>query len=91
MGSRPSPALEQALAVDRRGAGAGEPVRQASGEGVGRARWRTAPDKDLVLETGDEAIWRRKRIGLKALAAGKALRVPQVHAVGSVEREGYLR
>jgi protein-ribulosamine 3-kinase len=91
LGSRPSPALEQALAASLAEQAPGEPVWQALGEGVGGARWRIRQsDKDWFLKTGDEAILAAEADGLKALAAGKALRVPQVHAVGSVEREGYL-
>jgi fructosamine-3-kinase len=64
---------------------------QALGEGVGGERWRLRlSDTDWFLKIGDEAILAAEADGLKALAAAGALRVPRVHASGSVEREGYL-
>jgi len=64
---------------------------QALGEGVGGERWHLRiADADWFLKTGDDAILAAEADGLKALAACGALRVPRVHAVGRVEREGYL-
>lgn len=91
MGSRPSPALEQTLGALLAERAPGALSWQALGEGVGGERWRIRQsDKDWFLKAGDEAILAAEADGLKALAACKALRVPQVHASGSVEREGYL-
>jgi protein-ribulosamine 3-kinase len=91
LGSRPSPALEQALGALLAEQAPGALSWQALGEGVGGERWRVRQsDTDWFLKTGDEAILAAEADGLRALAACKVLRVPQVRASGSVEREGYL-
>jgi fructosamine-3-kinase len=91
LGSRPSPALKQTLESLLAEQAPGAMSWQALGEGVGGARWRLRlADADWFLKTGDDAILAAEADGLKALAACGALRVPRVHAVGCVEREGYL-
>lgn len=90
MGSRPSPALERALEASL-AEQASAMSWQALGEGVGGERWRLRlADTDWFLKTGDDAILAAEADGLKAIGLAKALRVPRVHAVGRVEREGYL-
>ena len=90
MGSRPSPVLERALEAAL-AEQASAMSWQALGEGVGGERWRLRlADTDWFLKTGDDAILAAEADGLKALGQAKALRVPRAHAVGCVEREGYL-
>jgi fructosamine-3-kinase len=79
--------VERALA----GRSLGAPSWHALGTGVGGERWRLDADgESLFLKTGDTDILAAEADGLHALAAAGALRVPQVHAAGAAEGEGFI-
>jgi protein-ribulosamine 3-kinase len=91
LGSRPRDAVQEEIERVLAGRSLEAPSWHALGMGVGGERWRLDADgESLFLKTGDADILAAEAGGLRALAAAGALRVPQVHAAGRAEGEGFI-